>query len=143
MYGSSGHETTPKGLMIEEFTWRANLPGGSNGFVKTIVRPECVRYFNHPHYPVFKYGFWNVNFDGDRVDGAYNKIFEYKGVRINHYFTKSKEQWIQRRSMGKADGGPNDKRTIEEFYHHDKNEVIDLTAFYYLDEVKEIIKKHS
>ena len=44
-------------------------------------------------------------------------------LRINHYFTKSKEQWIKRRSLGRAPLGANHKRSLEEFYLHDNNDL--------------------
>lgn len=75
---------------------------------------------------MYKFGFYNINEDGFRVDGWSNKCKETKFIRINHYFTKSKEEWIERRNHGKVTSiDINDKRTIEEFYEHDNNDIID------------------
>ena len=47
-------------------------------------------------------------------------------IRINHYFTKSYDEWMIRRSRPKADyKDVNAKRTIEEFYEHDNNDIYD------------------
>lgn len=134
MYGSSGYLEKPKGLLIERFIWRADTVNGKgNNCIKTIAIPECIKLFNHPHYPIYRYGFYNVDLYGHPVSGAYNRITQYYGVKINHYFTKSKEQWIIRRSMGMAD--KNAERTISEFYEHDNNDVKDLSAAIYSKEL--------
>jgi hypothetical protein len=45
---------------------------------------------------------------------------------VNHYFTKSKEEWIARRKLGKCDHkDEKDVRPIEEFYRHDNNDILD------------------
>lgn len=45
---------------------------------------------------------------------------------IHHYFTKTLDEWNFRRGYGRADTDPNSnmfKRTINEFYEHNFNEV--------------------
>jgi hypothetical protein len=52
-------------------------------------------------------------------------------VALNHYFTKSREEWDARRSLGKADKNLTDqdfRRADEEFSLHDVNNVRDLRA---------------
>lgn len=139
MYGSSHYEKKPEGLCFESFIQRA-LPGkrGTN-VVKSIVRPECVKSYYHPHVPIYKSGFYNVNTIGVRTDGWKNEIEDYQSLRLNHYFTKSKEQWIIRRSAKRADTGTT--RTLDEFYAHDNNDVVDNSALVYLEKVKNIISK--
>ena len=139
LYGSSGHEKKPNGGVIENFTWRAQLPDGQgNQCIKTIVIPDRVKYFNHPHYPIYKRGFYNVDFSGRVVPDWRNRIVDYVGFRINHYFTKSKQEWIERRSMKRADGYG--YRTMEEFYSHDNNDVEDYSALYYKYEMDDLLR---
>lgn len=143
MYGSSGKEKKEPGLVIERFKMRGDISGGGNDCIKTIVIPECVRSINHCHYPIFKLGFYNVSTDGKMVPEWSNRIMTYSLMRINHYFTKSKEEWISRRSQGKADhdeGEPDSRRTMEEFYIHDRNDVYDDLALRYSDKIKSILK---
>ena len=78
---------------------------------------------------------------GKRNDGFWNEIDDYHLLKVNHYFTKSKEQWIKRRSQGKADLGADDKRTMAEFVAHDNNDVLDESAKTYSNQVKEILNK--
>lgn len=137
VFGSSGNVTKPEGGVIENYLWRADLPGGGNACVKSIIRPETVLMFNNPHYPIYKRGYIAIDTTGKYVESWENKIYEYKGLRINHYFTKSKEEWIKRRSIGRAD--ISSVRSIEEFFEHDKNEVEDRSALSYKKEVDEIL----
>ena len=138
MYGSSNYLKKPEGMCFEKFTMRANIGKEGTTVIKTIVRPECVLSYNHPHMPKYKIGFYSINTEGKRVDTWYNNIKEYKSLRLNHYFTKSKEQWITRRAMKRADTGTT--RSIEEFHKHNNNDIIDKSALIYIDKVKEILK---
>ena len=140
MYGSSGHEKKPQGLCIENFVWRAKTPGGKGtNVIKTICKPDLVVQFNHPHYPVYKWGNYCISIDGKRIPQWRNEITDYTGLRINHYFTKSKEQWIIRRLMGTSDGSSN--RTLEEFYNHNNNDIKDLSALYYREQILSILNQ--
>lgn len=140
MYGSSGHETKPQGLCIENFVWRAKTPGGKGvNVIKTICKPDLVVQFNHTHYPVYKWGNYCISIDGKRIPQWRNEITDYTGLRINHYFTKSKEQWIIRRQMGTSDGSSN--RTLEEFYNHNNNDIKDPSALYYREQVLSILNQ--
>lgn len=139
MFGSSGHKGKPQGLVIENFTWRAKIPGGKGTeCVKSICIPECVSCFKHPHYPIYKKGFFNINTIGDSVPEWFSKIREYTLLQLNHYFTKSKEEWIQRHSKGYSCMGA--VRTMDDFNLHDNNDVEDNTAASYANAVKEILK---
>lgn len=55
---------------------------------------------------------------------------------INHYFCKSKEEWIVRRALGKADQIGNE-RTLSEFYTYDAeaNVVYNPRALQYVHEI--------
>lgn len=137
MYGSSHYENKPQGMCFESFIMRA-IPGKrGTDVVKSIVRPECVKSYYHPHIPIYKSGFYNVNTLGLRTDNWKNVIDDYVSIRLNHYFTKSKEQWIIRRSAKRADTGTT--RTLDEFYEHDNNDVFDYSALVYLEDVKKIL----
>lgn len=135
MYGSSGYLTAPQGLTTECFLYRAVTEGGQgNDCVKTIVRPSRVKKYNHSHYPRYKFGFYSAACDGHPVKDAYHPVKEYTLLRINHYFTKSLEQWKARRALGKADD--EGKRSLEEFYQHDRQQIRDEIGARYTDEIK-------
>lgn len=104
MYGSSGHITRPKGLVTESYTWTTGKP---NGHIKTICRPALFSVpsvFESPHYMG---GSSYVFLDGTPVEWGtkYGKVavFDSSGLaRINHYWTKSKEDFEAKKARGRA-----------------------------------------
>ena len=144
MYGSSGYKVKPLGLLTENFIYHSKLCNGKgNDCIKSIVIPDCVKKFTSPHYPIFKFGFYNIDVFNRPVFSWRNIIREYQYLRINHYFTKSLDQWIKRRALGKADLGTDDKRTIDEFYAHDKNDVYEAFPKQYSDAIKNMLNKYN
>lgn len=129
MFGSSGHETKPDGLLIDNFLWRAVPPKTGTKWIKTICNPDLVVKFNHPHYPIYKRGIYGITSEGNRCYGWINPIKEYVGLRINHYFTKSKKQWIERRKFDVM--CPDNLRTLDQFYKHDNNDIQDKEILRY------------
>lgn len=140
MFGSSHLENKPEGLLIENFVWRAKIGRPGTQIIKSVIKPECCLKWIHPHYPVYRLGYDAVDFDGNIVRMWENPIKEYKELMICHYFTKSKNQWIKRRAMGQASTGKNKPRSIDDFYRHDNNDVLDHSASVYSENVREILK---
>lgn len=140
MYGSSGYVTAPNGYVSESYLFRGNGDAKGSDCIKTIANPRLIREYRHVHYPTYYRGFFSVNDEGVRCDGPFNRCKETKHVRINHYFTKSKEEWIERRSRGKADTTDcNDKRALNEFYEHDHNDIYDPIMLPYVKMIKQSV----
>ena len=133
MFGSAGFKERPKsGGVLSNYVYRAGPGERGTDCEKTIVRPETVYRYNHPHYPEYMLGGFSVDENGRRAKGGRNPGPEPVRIRVNHYFTKSEEEWIERRKLGKADKkDEKDVRTIDEFYRHDNNDVFDdsMSAF--------------
>ena len=133
MFGSAGFKECPKsGGVLSNYVYRAGPGERGTDCVKTIVRPETVYRYNHPHFPEYMLGGFSVDENGGRAEGSRNPGPEPVRIRVNHYFTKSEEEWIERRKLGKADKkDEKDVRTIDEFYRHDNNDVFDdsMSAF--------------
>lgn len=139
MYGSGGHEKRTSGLVTERFVFRGDTDARGNDCIKTIANPRYIEKYEHDHYPTYILGFNNINEEGQVVLGWKNILKDTKILRINHYFTKSKEEWIERRSKGKADTlNEQDKRTINEFYEHDKNDIYDDIILQYIGRIDEV-----
>ena len=141
VFGDNGHATTPKGLCIEAFTKRA-LPGKrATRVIKSIIRSENVRLIDTPHSAVYKWGFAAFDQIGTLVPWAHNplRIYPTSPIRINHYFCKSIEQYIKRKSIGDV-LTPNLVRPLEEFHETNNNDVEDKAILLYLSETKEILK---
>ena len=68
---------------------------------------------------------------------TYTKIGVYNKLRINHYFTKSKEEYEKKMNSGKA--VLSDYRTMDDFYINDVNDIEDNLAKEYATNVKKYI----
>lgn len=137
MYGSSGYTEKPKGLVTENYLYRGDGNSKGSDCIKTIANPRLIKEYRHVHFPTYYRGVYSVNECGQRVDGWSNPCYNTQRIRINHYFTKSKQEWIERRSRGKADTMDlEDKRTMQEFYQHDHNDIYDPIMLRYVEMLK-------
>lgn len=126
VFGSSEKKVKEDGLVIERFKWHAK-----NDYIseyKPIFRPESAIKMNFPHW---------VDVIGKTVDEAGNRYFRYpllsknnvrpalkNTIRINHYYSKSWEEFLEKRSRGYADHS-GDERSEYDFKRHDKNDESD------------------
>lgn len=139
-YGSSGELTKQEGLVTKRFRYRSRLP---DKHVKSIVRPRLtVEVGKNPHYfltngsTVDEKGAIREGFYGLKEGGTIDVL------RINHYHTKSKEEYFIRKTLG--DPGTAvihpPERVTEMFRAHDLNEVLDTSAEEYSEAVEELIQ---
>lgn len=121
IYGNSGHETRPNGLVIESYTMREKYPSGPT---KAFVRGTKVLYMLvHKHSVVGKTKYPNTN-----------------EIRCNHYFGKSVEEYkAKKMKRGAIDGGV---LNMSLYNSLNKNEVSDLMPQEIIDKVKENLNKN-
>ncbi len=124
--------------MIETFTRCAPPDFMPNRVVKSAVRPFRVLGSNNPHFFFVKGKTVNVN--GEPV--AWTDVSIVKSMPrngkfwINHYFTKSKQEWEQKI----ARGNPAFLRSADEFDIYDKASTVDdTTAFALAPSVHDIL----
>ena len=141
VYGSSGHANAPPGLVLENFTRRADESFFPARHVKSIVRPGLATGCPNPHV-------FNMQGNAERryCDARGNPMLwllapegpggvirglsraqpDYTAARINHYFTRSRAHWLAKLNRGY----PSDVaiRTLEEFDTYDRNELADPIA---------------
>jgi len=123
VYGSSHFKTKPQGLVTDNFLYRSHLNFKKNRFIKTICNPRKVFSFTISHAANYLPGFYAVNEGYERVDWAESGGVSVSRIRINHYYSKSKEEFIKKRARGS--GEVLAPRRMSEFDEHDKNEVFD------------------
>lgn len=124
LFGSAGFAKKPEGLVIENYVKRAEYDFKKNWHIKTICNPRKTLAFVNAHYAIYKHGAFAINTTGDRVAGA-ESIPTKGGIKIYHYFTKSREEFEEKRLRGKADDGK--VRAVTEFKEHDVNDVEDIS----------------
>lgn len=122
-FGSSGHVERPEGLVIESFLKRASADSGINRHVKAIVRPTHVRGCLIPH--AFDVTGRTIDALGTDIRwseangvGLIHGAPIYKIAWINHYWTKSKNQWLKKISRGYHDI-PDDNRGLNDLMAFD------------------------
>lgn len=129
MFGSSHLEKKPEGLITENFIYRAEKDFWGCFHVKTICNPRLVKNYISPHYPLYITGGHSIDdTDGKRIWGwAWNDV-KWGNIRINHYYCKSREQWIQKVSRGLGDReGSYDKTQFDKYDHNDvKDETMNV-----------------
>lgn len=123
MFGSSGLDEKPDGCVTDNYLCRAEDDFEANHLIKSICNPRRILGFADPHRPYYKRGYVNVDEDGALLVGPVSDNVKYKHICVNHYFTKSKAEYIEKISRGKADS--TNFRDMGDFTKHDKNDVYD------------------
>ena len=122
VFGSSGHETKPEGGVLKNFLMCSDKSFSSNQLVKTICDPEKVLSFESVHVAAYVKGYYNLNENGEIITVNYKKV-TFDKIRINHYFSKSKEEFLKKRNKGMSN--IRGLRRMEEFIAHDQNVIKD------------------
>lgn len=105
VFGSSGHEIRPAGLMTECYHHRLPESYGENHLVKSIVRPALTTEVRGVHHCAYKPGHFCVNENGWPVFGPFTPHTSRR-VQLNHYFFRSREEFAAKLSRGHADLPP-------------------------------------
>lgn len=126
IYGSSGQKGKDFGRgVLTRFTWRANDDNEINQHIKPIVNPRCVDVMISPHYAMYFQGMYAVDEHGHRMNPHHrNPHNTGDRMRINHYITKSAEEYVEKKTRGpvnKLSADPNEY----EFEKFDRNEIHD------------------
>lgn len=123
IFGSSNYQKRPNGLVTQKFVYRSQYDFNKNKLIKTLCNPRAVDGFLNPHYPYYDRKYYAVDMLLRPINGPYAENDSSMTLRINHYFTKSREEFIKKRNRGMADqlGIRNDS----DFKIHDKNDVYD------------------
>lgn len=140
VYGDNGYKTKTDGLVLERFTAHSEEGFGVNKYLKTIANPREIKKMD-VHYAVYRGGFAKDE-NGSFRPGGMGEYPQIKKIRMNHYFGKSFEEFMQKRNRGKADNVFDDLRPFEDFEHHNRNEIKDdKTAEKYILPIKEALRK--
>lgn len=139
IFGSSSEIGYRPKLVMERFRYASPVLFGANHHIKTIAKTSAlVKPFIHTHNLVDGSVFLNADrtllkgFPAARQDAVSHDI-----IQINHYFTKSYEEWCAKKARGKADFSPESPdrlRSDSEFTIYDRNDEKDETILFWRDE---------
>jgi len=139
IFGSSGREQKPDGLMIENYNAAMPLDHYESTHTKAIVQPEkTLRAGSNPHHFVFKPGHYSVSEDLKMVPNAWTPHCSNK-LRLNHYFTKSLSEFKTKIQRPRADAVHLEGRKLEDFYKfNDLCTEKDESAFRFIEKTKSL-----
>ncbi|MBU7449879.1 glycosyltransferase family 92 protein [Leuconostoc citreum] len=144
IYGSNGFIKRPNGLVLENYTRHAD-----NEFIadyKIIVNPRKVIRVINPHF---------VQVIGKTTDSSGKRIWQYPytnklealpapqdRIRINHYYSKSLEEFQNKSTRGYADTDSIQRpmRDQKAFAEHDQNIVLDHVVDAYIPKIKKALR---
>ena len=121
-FGSDGKVKKPNGLVIENFTKACSTidPNGQKCIVATKYLSKIFKYSN-VHKFCIKYSLLDIC---KRILFGYPIVIKGKEanklLQLNHYITKSKEEFLSRSKIYK-DGWQVGKKTLERFKYLDQN----------------------
>jgi hypothetical protein len=154
MFGSSGWLKKPSGLTIENYTWRGKLDfvlpmphllkkDGShrqmNSHIKSIVNPKQVKNYSDPHSFLYTNNQFAVTENYKPIQGPWSETISVSQLRINHYWSRSREECLKKIQRGRAD--TNQSRTLSECEIRDRllNEELDTEITRYINPVKQYL----
>lgn len=146
VYGSSGHEHRPSGLVIENYLYRAEDTYENNHCVKTIANPRLVKAFIFdPHTPTYYYGYHSVTEKGHIVEGPWNDYpnNSYERIRVNHYYCKSVDEGKIKFERGLATHEQDIKNDWEKYAKFDRNDVYDDILVPYVAKIKKMLSEEK
>ena len=126
IFGSSNLVEDPEDGVINAFTHCARDEFEWNQLVKSCVIPSKIVGWVNPHLPLQTFGYKKINLDGKKIVQPRNELPKKKKIRLYHYFVKNKKHFEEKVNKGMADR--NAKRSMDEFYYYDKNDVINYKA---------------
>lgn len=100
LYDSGGHENRPEGLVIENYRTVHGTDHPRDHNVKSVVNPRRVKLCGSPHYCSYRRG-CAVNENFEQVKGPSTAERSIAKIRLNHYFSKSYDEYLAKVSRGR------------------------------------------
>jgi len=137
-FGTSGHVQKPPGLVTENYLhiWRNPK---ARRTIKSIVAPHDVAACINPHYCWYRNGKLAVDERKRPIEGpdfARTDEVSRALLRINHYWTKSEEEFRNKLGRRQAAGGGGLRRQVEPRRGDDEDDAI----LQYLPALREAVK---
>ena len=107
MYDSNGHQTIPSnGFVLSNFNriYKDDNTEVNHNF-KSFVKPNFVKLCTNPHFVWLKKGV-TVNENKVPLTTPIAQFNSTSKIQINHYFSKSKEEYVTKINRGCADSHP-------------------------------------
>jgi Glycosyltransferase family 92 len=138
-YGTSGFKHQPEGLVVESYLWRAR--DDQQGGVKSIIHPRSAVGWGSAHY--FQLRGKPVGEDRRPVDYVLTAP-RTDLLRINHYFTKSEEEFRRKAARPHVNWSPFSGELLDRDPPiPDANEVKDETILQFGSELRAMLSSRA
>jgi hypothetical protein len=142
-FGSSGHTHYSPGLVIDRFRRCSTRDYGRNRRVKPFLRTSVIA---RPgiHTPKLISPAKYVDITEERIRNGRSLAVHHDVIRLNHYYTKSLEEWrwkLARGRGGKPEARPDRKHWYPDFEGRDRNEDVETDIVRRLPQLRELIRR--
>ena len=138
-FDSNGHEKKPAahgGLLTANYTRvRKNHENFFDTQFKSIVNPKKVVNYISEHHGLYYSNQDAVNENFDVVQGQFTKYHSASRIRINHYYTKSREEYSNK-VMRNTKGSQSVYKFNESYLNFKENTIEDRVIQKYLPKLK-------
>jgi glycosyltransferase involved in cell wall biosynthesis len=104
IFGSNGLEKYQDAPVLRRFSKGTDENYPENKWVKSIYRVSCVERIRDPHSSPLKFGSrYNtsgVRLDFNEGDARQAGVVDFSALQLNHYITKSHEEFLWKRARG-------------------------------------------
>lgn len=140
IFDSNGHDKKPTehgGLVTANYTRVRNGFDKWHGerHIKSIVHPNYVAKIINPHFALYKNGGNAVSENSEPVAGPWSPYCSISKIQLNHYHTKSKEEYLKKIERGRH--WTDIKQKYEESAVNFPNSAYDTSIQKYLPALKE------
>ncbi len=118
IFGPSGWEQRPPGLVIDNYSWRTPEDEAGNRHVKTLARNAALSHAGPTPHTFELVGPVCDATGRECPNQAIQDNPSHEGAVINHYFTKSRQEWIEKLGRGKATTTSTDDQYRLELFDH-------------------------
>ena len=119
IFGSNHREKRPEGGVLENYTMCAEKDFPPNHFTKLIGDPAKL-VMTHVHAALCRKNYYELDENGEITRGQPKEV-HFDKIRINHYFCKSKEEYITIKTQ-RGDGFFGQQiKDMNSFNYHDQN----------------------
>ena len=100
-FGTSGHRQPPDGLVIESYVWKFRQVTS----IKSIIDPARTERHRNPHAFFYLDGAQAVDENEEPIEKWFPSQVTFAKFQINHYLTKSEEEYARKLKRERADSG--------------------------------------
>ena len=141
-FDSNGHEKKPEahdGLLTVNYTRvMKNHNKGSDRVIKTIVNPKQVINYISTHFGLYYQSTHAVTENFQTVRGMVTRFHSSSKIRINHYITKSREEYIKKIQRNQK-GNTNVYKFREDLLNFPEETTEDLIIHKYLPRLNQAL----